>query len=108
MNWIAAATNRLSAGVVVSINLKMAIQNDTRTASETCRLIADQMQAEAELEPERNQMMLRAAQAWSELANNLKRSEAEPRISPVTRPLSEPIDAAVDGAAFIARWGRSS
>ena len=73
MNRIANATNQLSAGVVLSINLDMAIQNEIKCGSEQCRLIADQMQAEADLEPERNQMLLRAAQAWSELANSLKR-----------------------------------
>jgi hypothetical protein len=108
VNWIADATNRLSDGIVVSINLEMAIQNETKSASETCRLIADQMRAEAELEPERNQMLMRAAQAWSELANSLKRGEAaknaEPRISSIIRPRSEPIVAEVDGATFIARW----
>jgi hypothetical protein len=64
------------------------------------------MQAEAVLEPERSQMLLRAAQAWSEFANSLKRGEAEPRLSTTTRPRSEPIDVEVDGATFIARWGR--
>ncbi len=92
----------------MSINLDMAIQSEIRSGSEQCRLIADQMQAEAELEPERNQMLLRAAQAWSELANSLKRGEvareAAPRISSATRPRSEPSDAEVDGATFIARW----
>ena len=97
MNRIANATNQLSAGVVLSINLDMAIQNEIKCGSEQCRLIADQMQAEADLEPERNQMLLRAAQAWSELANSLKRGEAEPRISSTTRPRSEPIDGEVDG-----------
>ena len=94
--------------MVVSINLEMAIQNETKSASEQCRLIADQMQAEAELEPERNQMLLRAAQAWSELANSLKRGEAareaESRIPATIRSRSEPVDAEVDGATFIARW----
>jgi hypothetical protein len=86
----------------------MAIQNEIKSGSEQCRLIADQMQAEAELEPERNQMLLRAAQAWSELANSLKRAEATkeaaPRISSTTRPQSVPVDAEIDGATFIARW----
>lgn len=86
----------------------MAIQNETKSGSEQCRLIADQMRAEAELEPERNQMLMRAAQAWSELANSLKQGEAakdaEPRISSTTRPRSKPIDTEVDGATFIARW----
>jgi len=108
VNWIADAKNRLSAGVVVSINFNMATQNEIKTASEQCRMIADQMRAEAELEPERNQTLLRAAQAWSELANSLKRGEAakhaEPRISSTIRPRSEPIVAEVDGATFIARW----
>jgi hypothetical protein len=108
VNWIADATNRLSAGVVVSINLDMAIQNEIKSGSEQCRLIADQMRAEAELEPERNQMLLRAAQAWTELSNSLKRGEAArdaaPRISSTTRPRSEPIDGEVDGATFISRW----
>lgn len=86
----------------------MAIQNETKSGSEQCRMIADQMRAEAELEPERNQMLLRAALAWSELANSLKQGEAardaEPRISSTTRPRSEPVVAEVDGATFIARW----
>ena len=86
----------------------MAIQNETKSGSEQCRLIADQMRAEAELEPERNPMMLRAAQAWSELASSLKQAEAardaEPRISSTPRPRSKPIDAEIDGATFIARW----
>ena len=47
----------------MGINLDMAIQNEIKSASETCRLIADQMLAEAKVEPERNQMLLRAAQA---------------------------------------------
>jgi hypothetical protein len=87
----------------------MAIQNEIKSGSEQCRLIADQMLAEAKLEPERNQMLLRAAHAWSELSNDLKRREAareaeRRNVSPTTRPRSEPIDAEVDGATFIARW----
>jgi hypothetical protein len=88
----------------------MAIQNETKmSSSETCRLIAEQMLADANLAPERNQMLLRAARAWSELSKNLKRTdaarEADPRvISSTTRPRPRQIEAEIDGATFIARW----
>jgi hypothetical protein len=79
------------------------------SSSETCRLLAEQMLADAQREPERNEMLLRAAHVWLELAKTLKRTEAvnaaDPRIISTTSRLQPgAIEDEVDGAAFIARW----
>ena len=44
--------------------------------SETCRLLAEQMLADAQREPKRNKLLLRTAHTWLELAKTLKRTEA--------------------------------
>jgi hypothetical protein len=93
-----------------ALQLDFAIQDDSKMrSSETCRQLAEQMLADAQREPKRNELLLRAAHAWLELANTLKRTEvvsaADPLIiSTPSRPQPGPIEAEIDGAAFIARW----
>ena len=79
--------------------------------SETCRLLAEQMLAAAQREPERNKMLLRAAKTWLEFAKILQATEAvnagHPPVISATktrRPQPGPVDDEIDGAAFIARW----
>ena len=79
------------------------------SSSETCRLLAEQMLADAQREPERNQLLLRTARTWLELAKTLKRTEAVNAAdslinSKTKRPQPGAIEVEVDGAAFIARW----
>jgi hypothetical protein len=78
-------------------------------SSETCRLLAEQMLVDAQREPARNEMLLRAAHAWLDLAKTLKRTEvvnaADPFvISTTSRAQPGPSEPEIDGAAFIARW----
>lgn len=79
-------------------------------SSETCQLLAEQMLADAQREPEHNELRFRVAHAWLELAKTLKQTEAvnaaDPlAISKTTRPQPGVIEEEVDGAAFIARLG---
>jgi hypothetical protein len=79
------------------------------SSSETCRLLAEQMLADAQREPERNGLLLRTAATWLELAKTLKRTElanAAPSIaSTASRRRPETSEAEeIDGATFIARW----
>jgi hypothetical protein len=79
-------------------------------SSETCQLLAEQMLADAQREPEHNELRFRVAHAWLELAKTLKQTEAvnaaDPRVvSTTSPPPSGAIEEEVDGAAFIARLG---
>jgi hypothetical protein len=79
-------------------------------SSETCQLLAEQMLADAQSEPERNELRLRVAHSWLELAKTLKRTEAvngtDPHVNSTTsRPQSGATEEEFDGAAFIARLG---
>jgi hypothetical protein len=89
----------------------MAIQNETKmSSSERCRLIAEQMLAEARLAPTCTELRFRVARAWQDLAETLKQTdaliEARPRAVATSRLRTEPNEEAVDGATFIARWGK--